>query len=130
MLVVVAVVCAEALALTHAASNPNSLLFRNTAGIDGSLVSLGAALGFRSPRLEDPVFTNTIPRQIPYQPVHARLLFSVLVAGLLPFGTASIELALLVSSVWNQARTVARARDGWDTGDAGDKSYASCAAGK
>eukprot|EP00965_Chrysotila_dentata_P032010 1067458-Pleurochrysis_carterae.AAC.1 len=40
MLVVVAVVCAEALALTHAAPNPNSLLFRNTAGVRGFEQSL------------------------------------------------------------------------------------------
>ena len=71
-------------------------------GIDGPLVAAGAVIGFRAPRLGDPVFTNSIPRQIPHQPRFAGLLPSALAGGLLPFAAGSIELAVLVSSVWNQ----------------------------
>ena len=70
--------------------------------LDGPLVMLGIALGSRSRRLEDPVFTNAIPRQVPHQPLYARAVPSALLGGLLPFGSASIELAILVSCVWNQ----------------------------
>ena len=70
--------------------------------LDGPLVVCGAWMGFKAPQWEEPVFTNAIPRQIPSQPLLATPLATALLGGLLPFGSASIELAIVVSSVWMQ----------------------------
>ncbi|KAL1521213.1 hypothetical protein AB1Y20_022763 [Prymnesium parvum] len=70
--------------------------------LDAPLVLLGVVLGSRAPRLADPVYTASIPRQVPYQPWYCRAWPSALLGGLLPFGCASIELAVLFSCVWNQ----------------------------
>ena len=70
--------------------------------LDGPLVVCGAWMGFKAPQWEEPVYTNAIPRQIPSQPLLATPLATALLGGLLPFGSASIELAIVVSSVWMQ----------------------------
>jgi len=70
-------------------------------GLHVPLLATGASLGFRQPRAEDPCFTNLIPRQIPTQPLWAHPLVAALSGGLLPFGSAAIELSSLYSSAWN-----------------------------
>lgn len=60
----------------------------------------GSFLGFRQPRLEHPVRTNQIPRQIPDQPMYLRSLPSIMMGGILPFGAIFIELYFIMNSIW------------------------------
>ena len=58
-------------------------------------------------KIEFPVRTNMIPRQIPDQSWYMQSLFSVVIGGILPFGAVFIELFFILSSVWlNQVRTL------------------------
>ena len=61
----------------------------------------GAYFGFKKAKIEVPVRTNQIPRQIPEQPLHLQFLPTVLVAGLLPFGAVFIELYFIMNSIWS-----------------------------
>ncbi|KAI8822525.1 uncharacterized protein EV422DRAFT_613751 [Fimicolochytrium jonesii] len=65
------------------------------------LCFLGAYFGFKKPKLEHPVRTNQIPRQIPEQPFYLRPLPSILMGGVLPFGAIFIELYFILASLWN-----------------------------
>lgn len=62
------------------------------------LTLIGGFVGTKAPRLEYPVQTNQIPREIPAQRFPSWLL--VLGAGTLPFGTLFIELFFIMSSLW------------------------------
>ena len=58
-------------------------------------------------KIEFPVRTNMIPRQIPDQSWYMQSLFSVAIGGILPFGAVFIELFFILSSVWlNQVRNL------------------------
>ncbi|ORY95586.1 hypothetical protein BCR43DRAFT_515700 [Syncephalastrum racemosum] len=61
---------------------------------------LGSYFGFRKPRIEHPVRTNQIPRQIPDQPFYLRPIPSILMGGILPFGAIFIELYFIMNSIW------------------------------
>jgi transmembrane 9 superfamily protein 2/4 len=61
---------------------------------------IGSYFGFRKPRIEHPVRTNQIPRQIPDQPFYLRTIPSILMGGLLPFGAIFIELYFIMNSIW------------------------------
>ena len=58
---------------------------------------MGAA---RPQRVEYPVRTNQIPRQIPTQVFYLRPLPSILLGGILPFGAIFIELYFILNSIW------------------------------
>ncbi|SAM06269.1 hypothetical protein [Absidia glauca] len=60
----------------------------------------GSYLGFRKPRIEHPVRTNQIPRQVPDQPTYLRSWPSILMGGTLPFGAIFIELYFIMNSIW------------------------------
>ncbi|KAI8976045.1 hypothetical protein BDB01DRAFT_728207 [Pilobolus umbonatus] len=60
----------------------------------------GSYFGFRKPRIEHPVRTNQIPRQIPDQPMYLRSLPSIFMGGILPFGAIFIELYFIMNSIW------------------------------
>ncbi|CDS12671.1 hypothetical protein LRAMOSA04857 [Lichtheimia ramosa] len=64
------------------------------------LTVAGSYFGFRKPRIEHPVRTNQIPRQIPDQPVYLRSLPSIFMGGILPFGAIFIELYFIMNSIW------------------------------
>ncbi|KAF7726417.1 hypothetical protein EC973_008751 [Apophysomyces ossiformis] len=64
------------------------------------LAVLGAYFGFRKPRIEHPVRTNQIPRQIPDQPLYLRSIPSIMMGGILPFGAIFIELYFIMNSIW------------------------------
>ncbi|KAJ3043202.1 hypothetical protein HDV00_005522 [Rhizophlyctis rosea] len=64
------------------------------------LCFIGAYFGFKKPRIEHPVRTNQIPRQIPEQPGYLRKLPSILMGGILPFGAIFIELYFIFNSIW------------------------------
>jgi transmembrane 9 superfamily protein 2/4 len=60
----------------------------------------GSYIGFRKPRIEHPVRTNQIPRQIPDQPVYLKSVPSILMGGILPFCAIFIELYFVMNSIW------------------------------
>ncbi|KAG2193602.1 hypothetical protein INT47_012980 [Mucor saturninus] len=60
----------------------------------------GSYVGLRKPRIEQPVRTNQIPRQIPDQPTYLRMLPSIFMGGILPFGAIFIELYFIMNSIW------------------------------
>ncbi|RUS13154.1 Endomembrane protein 70-domain-containing protein, partial [Endogone sp. FLAS-F59071] len=53
-----------------------------------------------SQRLDQPVRTNQIPRQIPDQVFYLRPIPSMLMGGVLPFGAIFIELYFIMNSIW------------------------------
>lgn len=60
------------------------------------LCFLGAYVGFKRPRIEQPVRTNQIPRQVGEQPFFLRTWPSILMGGVLPFGAVFIELFFIM----------------------------------
>ncbi|KAI8136982.1 hypothetical protein BJV82DRAFT_718516 [Fennellomyces sp. T-0311] len=61
---------------------------------------VGSYFGFRKPKIEHPVRTNQIPRQIPDQPFYLRPMPSIFMGGVLPFGAIFIELYFIMNSIW------------------------------
>ena len=65
------------------------------------LVYVGSYLGEHySTPYEHPTNTNSIPRQIPKQPWYTTPVYSVLLAGLIPFAVIFIELLFVFRSIW------------------------------
>lgn len=64
------------------------------------LCTIGAYYGFKAKKIEQPVRTNQIPRQIPDQPLYLNWTVSMAIAGILPFGAIFIELYYIMSSIW------------------------------
>ncbi|EJP66605.1 hypothetical protein MY5147_001955 [Beauveria neobassiana] len=60
----------------------------------------GSWLGFRSAKIEAPVRTNQIPRQIPPTTTYLKPIPSMLIVGLLPFGAIFVELYFIMNSIW------------------------------
>jgi transmembrane 9 superfamily protein 2/4 len=61
---------------------------------------LGAYFGFKRSKMQIPVRTHQIPRQIPIQSkVTSKLSFFIL-GGLLPFGAIFVELFFIMNSIW------------------------------
>ena len=61
------------------------------------LVFVGSFLGFRAEKMEVPTNTNQVARVIPVVPW---LSFSVILGGILPFGSVCIELFFIMSALW------------------------------
>ncbi|WPH00313.1 Hypothetical protein R9X50_00313800 [Acrodontium crateriforme] len=61
----------------------------------------GSWLGFKQPQVDDPVRTNQIPRQIPPASGYLRLVPSMFLVGILPFGAIFVELFFIMSSLWS-----------------------------
>ena len=64
------------------------------------LVFVGAHFGFKADKIEFPTRVSTMPRQIPPQPWYLRAPVTMLVGGLLPFGTVFVELIFILNSFW------------------------------
>lgn len=65
------------------------------------LVYCGSWLGYyRSNSYDHPTKTNSIARQIPEQPWYTRSIYSILLAGLIPFAVIFIELLFVFRSIW------------------------------
>ncbi|EPQ66811.1 Bgt-2685 [Blumeria graminis f. sp. tritici] len=60
----------------------------------------GSWLGFRQPLIASPVRINQIPRQIPPSSAYLKLVPSMLLVGILPFGAIFVELYFIMSSIW------------------------------
>ena len=69
-------------------------------GISVPLTFVGAFIGYGREPYEHPTRVNTLPRQIPEVPWYMTSIVSVLIGGILPFGTVSIELYFIMSSIW------------------------------
>lgn len=65
------------------------------------LTFVGSYFGFRKRRIEQPVRTNQIPRQIPEQSVYTKPLPGIVMGGILPFGCIFIQLFFLLNSIWS-----------------------------
>jgi transmembrane 9 superfamily protein 2/4 len=64
------------------------------------LVFVGAVVGYKRSVIESPVDVNIMQREIPVQRWYMRPAFTILMAGILPFGAAFIELFFILSSLW------------------------------
>ncbi|KAK0317692.1 Transmembrane 9 super member 2 [Friedmanniomyces endolithicus] len=62
---------------------------------------IGSWLGFKQSQPPPPVRTNQIPRQIPPSPGYLRLVPSMFLVGILPFGAIFVELYFIMSSLWS-----------------------------
>ncbi|KAK9462245.1 uncharacterized protein V1516DRAFT_674118 [Lipomyces oligophaga] len=64
------------------------------------LSAAGSYFGFKAPAFDSPVRTNQIPRQVPDQAIYMRLVPSMLLGGILPFGAIFVELYFIMNSIW------------------------------
>eukprot|EP00708_Paratrimastix_pyriformis_P002287 GAFH01001029.1.p1 GENE.GAFH01001029.1~~GAFH01001029.1.p1 ORF type:complete len:668 (+),score=246.91 GAFH01001029.1:279-2006(+) len=71
-------------------------------GISVPLVFLGAYFGFKHKKMDAPVRTNQIPRQVPPQVWYMKPIFTMLIGGVLPFGAVFIELFFILSNLWQR----------------------------
>lgn len=69
-------------------------------GISVPLTFLGAFYGYKKDIVKAPVKVHDIPRQIPQQPWYMSPLLTVLMGGILPFGSVFVELFFIMSSIW------------------------------
>ena len=60
----------------------------------------GSYFGFKKDTIKVPLKTNAIERVIPPQVFYTSPTFSILVCGILPFGSVCIELFFIMSSLW------------------------------
>jgi transmembrane 9 superfamily protein 2/4 len=68
--------------------------------VSAPLVLVGAWFGLRAPAVDVPTKTNQIARIVPYTPWHVQCPYTVLMGGILPFGSVCIELAFIMSALW------------------------------
>jgi len=69
-------------------------------GISTPLVFVGAYFGYKQEPIDFPVKTSQIPRQIPDQPWFMGIPFTMMIGGILPFGSCFVELYFILASVW------------------------------
>lgn len=62
---------------------------------------VGSWVGFKQNQVGPPVRTNQIPRQIPPSNGYLRLVPSMLLVGVLPFGAIFVELYFIMNSLWS-----------------------------
>lgn len=76
------------------------LVFLLWACVSTPLVFVGSYFGYRADKIEVPTKTNQIARFIPELPYYAQPPASVIIAGMLPFGSVCIELFFIMSALW------------------------------
>jgi len=64
------------------------------------LVFVGSYFGFRADKIEFPTKTNQISRFIPETPWHCKLPYSMVLGGILPFGSVCIEMFFILGALW------------------------------
>jgi len=64
------------------------------------LVFVGAYYGFKAEKMEFPTRVSTLPRPIPPQPWYLATPLTMVVGGILPFGTVFVELFFILTSIW------------------------------
>lgn len=76
------------------------VLFLLWVTISAPMVFVGAFIGLKAPAIEVPTKTKQIARVIPEAPWHMNSGLTVLMGGVLPFGSVCIELAFIMSALW------------------------------
>jgi len=76
------------------------LVFLLWACVATPLVFVGSYFGYRADKVEVPTKTNQIARFVPPPPYYGQPPTSILIAGLLPFGSVCIELFFIMSALW------------------------------
>jgi len=76
------------------------VLFLLWVTISAPLVFLGAFVGLKASAVEVPTKTKQIARVVPEAPWHMNSGLTVLMGGVLPFGSVCIELAFIMSALW------------------------------
>lgn len=69
-------------------------------GVSTPLVFFGAFIGYKKDAFEFPVNTSNIPRQVPDQPWFMSTIPTLLVGGIMPFGSCFLELYFIMTSMW------------------------------
>ena len=69
-------------------------------GLATPLVFTGAYVGYTREAIEFPVGTSGIPRQIPDQPFFMWLPCTVVICGIVPYGSCIIELHQIMAAMW------------------------------
>ena len=69
-------------------------------GISVPLTFVGAFIGYGKDSYEHPTRVNPLPRQIPEAAWYMSSLAGIFIGGILPFGTVSIELYFIMTSIW------------------------------
>jgi transmembrane 9 superfamily member 2/4 len=68
--------------------------------VSAPLVFVGAFFGLRAEKIDVPCKTNQIARVVPITPWHAKPQNTIILGGILPFGSVCIELAFIMSALW------------------------------
>eukprot|EP00536_Pseudo-nitzschia_multiseries_P016133 jgi/Psemu1/69760/estExt_Genemark1.C_10250002 len=68
--------------------------------ISAPMVFVGAFIGLKSKAIEVPTKTKQIARVVPEPPFHMNAGATMLMGGVLPFGSVCIELAFIMSALW------------------------------
>jgi len=68
--------------------------------ISAPLVFVGAFIGLKASTIEVPTKTKQIARIVPEAPWHMNGTITMLMGGILPFGSVCIELAFIMSALW------------------------------
>lgn len=68
--------------------------------ISAPLVFVGAFIGLKASTIEVPTKTKQIARIVPDAPWHMNSILTMLMGGVLPFGSVCIELAFIMSALW------------------------------
>jgi len=76
------------------------VLFLLWVTISAPMVFVGAYVGLKAPIIEVPTKSKQIARVIPEAPWHMNSGLTVLMGGVLPFGSVCIELAFIMSALW------------------------------
>jgi len=76
------------------------VLFLLWVTISAPMVFIGAFVGLKAPVIEVPTKTKKIARVIPEAPWHMNSGVTILMGGVLPFGSVCIELAFIMSALW------------------------------
>jgi len=76
------------------------VLFLLWVTISAPLVFVGAFVGLKASAFEVPTKTKQIARVVPEAPWHSNSGLTILMGGVLPFGSVCIELAFIMSALW------------------------------
>jgi len=68
--------------------------------VSAPLVFIGAFFGLKAEKIDVPTKTNQIARVVPPGPWHVQPQYTILMGGVLPFGSVCIELAFIMSALW------------------------------
>jgi len=68
--------------------------------ISAPLVFVGAFIGLKASTIDVPTKTKQIARIVPEAPWHMNSTITMLMGGILPFGSVCIELAFIMSALW------------------------------